>query len=57
MYQFFKTDESTALVIIRVVLGVVMFAHGAQKLFGWFGGQGFTGTMSVFTEKMGLPVC
>ena len=56
MYQFFKTDESTALVIIRVVLGVVI-AHGAQKLFGWFGGQGFTGTMSVFTEKMGLPVC
>ena len=53
MYQFFKTDESTALVIIRVVLGVVMFAHGAQKLFGWFGGEGFTGT----TEKMGLPGC
>jgi putative oxidoreductase len=55
MYQFFKTDESTALLIMRVVLGIVLFAHGAQKLFGWFGGQGFDGTMNVFTQKMGLP--
>jgi putative oxidoreductase len=55
MYHWFKTDESTAMFIIRVVLGTVMFAHGAQKLIGWFGGQGFNGTMSVFTEKMGLP--
>lgn len=55
MYQFFKTDESTALFMIRVVVGVVLFAHGAQKLLGWFGGQGFTGTMSVFTGTVGLP--
>lgn len=53
--QLFKTEGSTALFIIRVVLGTVMFAHGAQKLLGWFGGQGFSGTMGVFTTMMGLP--
>ena len=55
MFQIFKTEESTALLILRVVLGGVMFAHGAQKLFGWFGGQGFTGTIDSFTVTMGLP--
>ena len=55
MYQFFRTDSSTALLIVRVVLGSVMFAHGAQKLFGWFGGYGFSGTMESFTATMGLP--
>jgi len=55
MSQFFKTEDSTALLTLRVVLGVVMFAHGAQKLLGWFGGNGFTGTMGFFTGAMGLP--
>jgi putative oxidoreductase len=32
-----------------------MFAHGAQKLFGWFGGFGFEGTMQFFTQTIGLP--
>lgn len=43
------------LLIIRIVLGGVIFAHGAQKLFGWFGGYGFEGTMHYFTETVGLP--
>ncbi len=55
MNQFFRTDPSTALLILRVVLGSVMFAHGAQKLFGWFGGYGFNGTIGSFTGTMGLP--
>lgn len=33
----------------------MIFAHGAQKLMGWFGGNGFEGTMGFFIEKMGLP--
>ena len=41
--------------ILRVVLGGVIFAHGAQKLLGWYGGSGFEGTMGFFTQKMGLP--
>ena len=36
------------LLLGRVVLGVLMAAHGAQKLFGWFGGYGLTGTGGFF---------
>ena len=32
-----------------------MFPHGAQKVLGWFGGYGFSGTMQFFTEQMGIP--
>jgi|TARA_B110001454_G_scaffold132959_1_gene123767 putative oxidoreductase len=32
-----------------------MLPHGAQKLFGWFGGFGFTNTMTYFTQTTGLP--
>lgn len=39
----------------RVMLGLVIFPHGAQKLLGWFGGYGFTGTMDFFTGSVGLP--
>lgn len=52
---FFKTDGSWAGLILRIGLGMVIFAHGAQKLLGWFGGNGFEGTMGFFTEMMGLP--
>ena len=36
------------LLLGRVVLGVLMAAHGSQKLFGWFGGYGLTGTGGFF---------
>lgn len=52
--RLFNTDNSWAGLILRVGLGVVMFAHGAQKLLGWFGGNGFDGTMGFFTHTMGL---
>jgi putative oxidoreductase len=48
------TTHDVGLTILRLVLGVVFFAHGAQKLLGWFGGYGFHGTMGFF-EHMGLP--
>jgi putative oxidoreductase len=41
------------ILIARVVLGVLMAGHGAQKLFGWFGGYGLTGT-SGFFENLGF---
>jgi putative oxidoreductase len=41
------------LLLIRVVLGGIMAAHGAQKLFGWFGGHGLAGT-SGWLESMGF---
>jgi len=52
---FFHTDDSTTHLILRVMLGLVIFLHGAQKLLGWFGGHGFDGTMGYFTEKMNIP--
>lgn len=55
MTAIFKTDDSCAGLILRVGLGGVIFAHGAQKLLGWFGGFGFEGTMGFFTQQMGLP--
>ena len=41
--------------VLRLVLGLVMFPHGAQKLLGWFGGYGFSGTMGFLTQQAGLP--
>ena len=49
------TDDNPATVILRAVLGVVFFAHGAQKMLGWFGGPGFSATMGAFTHYMHIP--
>jgi putative oxidoreductase len=43
----------TGLLLIRLVFGLVMAAHGAQKLFGWFGGYGIAGTGGFF-ESLGF---
>jgi putative oxidoreductase len=53
--KLFKTDANWVFTILRVVLGIVFFAHGAQKMLGWFGGYGFSGTMGFFTKTMGIP--
>jgi putative oxidoreductase len=53
--RLFATDDSIATLILRLVLGVVFFAHGAQKMLGWFGGFGFSGTMGFFTGMMHIP--
>jgi len=53
--RFLATDRDRTLLLQRVVLGIVMFPHGAQKLLGWFGGYGFSGTMGYFTDTMHLP--
>lgn len=55
MRKLFTTDEAWSGFILRVVLGVVMFPHGAQKFLGWYGGFGFTGTLGFFTDTMHLP--
>jgi len=48
------TDDNVVGLILRLVLGIVFFPHGAQKMLGWFGGGGFAATMAGMT-KMGLP--
>lgn len=44
---------STAFLIVRVILGLGIASHGAQKLFGWFGGHGPAGT-GAFFEQIGF---
>src|SRR6185295_13816876 len=53
--KLITTDDNPATLILRLVLGVVFFAHGAQKLLGWFGGPGFSGTMGMFTGYLHIP--
>jgi len=53
--KLFQTNDETATMILRVLLGVVFFPHGMQKLLGWFGGYGFDGTMGFFTGTLGIP--
>ncbi len=53
--RLFKTDRDVVMTVIRLVLGAVFVAHGAQKMLGWFGGYGFSATMGFFTRQMGIP--
>ena len=53
--KLLSTDNDSASLVLRLLLGIVFFPHGAQKVFGWFGGHGFSGTMESFTVKMGIP--
>jgi putative oxidoreductase len=49
------TEGDWAGLILRLVLALVIFPHGAQKVLGWFGGYGYAGTMQFFTKQIGLP--
>lgn len=49
-----QTSDSWAFLPLRIGIGLVMMGHGAQKLFGWFGGYGLTGTGQFFAESLGL---
>lgn len=53
--RLLQTSDDVTDLILRLALGVVIFPHGAQKALGWFGGQGFSGTLNTFTGKMGIP--
>lgn len=52
--RLFATDAGTRNLALRVILAATIFPHGAQKLLGWFGGYGFSGTMGYFTS-LGIP--
>lgn len=41
--------------LVRVAVGLMLVPHGAQKLFGWFGGYGVEATGQFFATKLGLP--
>src|SRR5215813_1172390 len=51
------TDALSAFAepLVRVTAGLLLVPHGAQKLFGWFGGYGIEATGQFFASKLGLP--
>jgi putative oxidoreductase len=56
MSTTYVTDAATlgtGLLLARLIVGVLMAAHGSQKLFGWFGGYGLAGTAG-FYEQLGF---
>jgi putative oxidoreductase len=53
--KMFATQNDIGTLIARLTVGLVMLPHGAQKMLGLFGGYGFSGTMTAFTEQMQIP--
>lgn len=49
-----STRAGWGVTLLRIVLGVIFFREGAAKLFGWFGGGGFSGTCAFFAQ-LGIP--
>lgn len=49
------TNADWIVTIACIVLGVIFFAHGAQKMLGWYGGPGLASSMRTFTEHLHLP--
>ena len=55
LHALLKTNGGWVVFVARLVLGVVLFAHGSRKLFGWFGGPGFANTVKSLTTHLKLP--
>lgn len=53
--RLLRTDADYATTIARVALAIVILPHGAQKLLGWFGGGGVSGTIGFFQSALGIP--
>ncbi len=51
-----ETKDDISALVLRLVLGIVFFPHGAQKALGWFGGYGLKGSLDFFTVKMHIPL-
>lgn len=51
--RLFASDAGWAPLALRIPVGIIFIAHGAQKLFGWFGGHGLAGT-GGWMDSIGL---
>jgi putative oxidoreductase len=56
LLDLLSTDSDWTLTLIRIILGIVFFAHGSQKLLGWFGGPGLKETLRTMHKHLGLPI-
>jgi putative oxidoreductase len=54
--DLFHTNSDWIEALIRITVGVIFFAHGAQKLLGWFGGAGLKNTLRTMQQFLGLPI-
>jgi putative oxidoreductase len=53
--KIFNTGSDWTGFITRLTVGLIMFPHGAQKVFGWFGGPGYSNEMRFLTETLHIP--
>jgi len=53
--KLLSTPNDPTLTLARIVLAAIFFAHGSQKMFGFFGGRGVSGTIEIFQQTMGIP--
>jgi len=53
--KLLATPNDSTLTVARLILAVIFFAHGSQKMFGFFGGRGVSGTVAIFQQTMGIP--
>jgi putative oxidoreductase len=56
LYVRDRTVVDVSLLVLRVIVGVIFAAHGAQKLFGAFGGQGLAKTVEMMSANMGVAL-
>jgi putative oxidoreductase len=54
--SLFSTSPDWTLAALRITLGVIFFAHGTQKVFGWFDGEGLEGTLRMMHDHLHLPI-
>jgi putative oxidoreductase len=55
LLALFSANGDWVVAVVRIVLGVILFAHGPQKLLGWYGGPGFASTVQAMTTYVKLP--
>jgi putative oxidoreductase len=53
--KLLRSSNDTILALMRLVLGIIFYGNGAQKLCGWFGGFGWHRTMQMFTGSLHIP--
>ena len=54
--KLLSTRHDPVLALIRLALGIVFFAHGAQKMLGWFGSAGYSASLGAFVNGFHIPL-